>query len=196
MSVGRGIKMVRLKDKYRNEVVPALMKEFKYTNIMAVPKVVKVVVNAGVGEAIQNAKLLDAAADELGAITGQRPIVRRAKKAIAAFKLRKGMPIGVTVTLRGDRMYEFLDRLLNIALPRVRDFRGVSPRSFDGRGNYTLGMRDQLIFPEIDIGKTERVNGMNVTIVTTAKSDEEARFLLASMGMPFVKREERRALAV
>ncbi len=188
--------MARLKDKYKNEVVPALMKEFKYTNIMAVPKVVKVVVNMGVGEAIQNAKLLDTAADELGAVTGQRPIVRRAKKAIAAFKLRKGMPIGVTVTLRGDRMYEFLDRLLNIALPRVRDFRGVSVRSFDGRGNYTLGMRDQLIFPEIDIGKTERVGGMNVTIVTTAKSDEEARFMLASMGMPFVKREERRAMAV
>lgn len=188
--------MARLKDKYKNEVVPALVKEFKYANIMAVPKVVKVVVNMGVGEAIQNAKLLDTAADELGAITGQRPIVRRAKKAIAAFKLRKGMPIGVTVTLRGDRMYEFLDRLMNIALPRVRDFRGVSVRSFDGRGNYTLGMRDQLIFPEIDIGKTERVNGMNVTVVTTAKSDEEARFLLTSLGMPFMKREERRAMAV
>ncbi|RPJ60361.1 MAG: 50S ribosomal protein L5 [Acidobacteria bacterium] len=188
--------MTRLKDKYKNEVVPALIKEFKYTNIMAVPKVVKVVVNMGVGEAIQNAKLLDSAADELGAITGQRPIVRKAKKAIAAFKLRKGMPIGVTVTLRGDRMYEFLDRLMNIALPRVRDFRGVSVRSFDGRGNYTLGMRDQLIFPEIDIGKTERINGMNVTIVTTAESDEEARFLLGTMGMPFVKREERRAMVV
>jgi len=188
--------MARLKDKYKNEVVPALVKEFKYTNIMAVPKVVKVVVNMGVGEAIQNAKLLDTAADELGAITGQRPIVRRAKKAIAAFKLRKGMPIGVTVTLRADRMYEFLDRLMNIALPRVRDFRGVSVRSFDGRGNYTLGMRDQLIFPETDIGKTERINGMNITIVTTAKSDEEARFLLTQMGMPFMKREERRALAV
>lgn len=188
--------MARLKDKYKNEVVPALIKEFKYTNIMAVPKVVKVVVNMGVGEAIQNAKLLDTAADELGAITGQRPIVRRAKKAIAAFKLRKGMPIGVTVTLRGNRMYEFLDRLMNIALPRVRDFRGVSARSFDGRGNYTLGMRDQLIFPEIDIGKTERINGMNVTIVTTAQSDEEARFLLTSLGMPFMKREERRAMVV
>jgi large subunit ribosomal protein L5 len=188
--------MARLKDRYKNDVIPALMKEFKYSNIMAVPRIVKVVVNMGVGEAIQNAKLLDTAADELGAITGQRPIVRRAKKAIAAFKLRKGMPIGVTVTLRGDRMYEFLDRLMNIALPRVRDFRGVSARSFDGRGNYTLGMRDQLIFPEIDIGKTERVNGMNVTIVTTAESDEEARFLLAQMGMPFVKREERRAMVV
>ncbi|MFB3905162.1 MAG: 50S ribosomal protein L5 [Acidobacteriota bacterium] len=188
--------MARLKDKYKNEVVPALIKEFKYKNVMAVPKVFKVVVNMGVGEAIQNAKLLDTAADELGAITGQRPIVRRAKKAIAAFKLRKGMPIGVTVTLRGERMYEFLDRLMNIALPRVRDFRGVSARSFDGRGNYTLGMRDQLIFPEIDIGKTERINGMNVTIVTTAKSDEEARFLLGALGMPFMKREERRAVAV
>jgi len=188
--------MARLKDKYKNEVVPALIKEFKYENVMAVPKIVKVVVNAGVGEAIQNAKLLDTAADELGAITGQRPIVRRAKNAIAAFKLRKGMPIGVTVTLRGDRMYEFLDRLMNIALPRVRDFRGVSARSFDGRGNYTLGMRDQLIFPEIDIGKTERINGMNVTIVTTADSDDEARYLLTQMGMPFMKREERRAVAV
>ncbi|RPI25911.1 MAG: 50S ribosomal protein L5 [Acidobacteria bacterium] len=188
--------MARLKDKYKSEVVPALMKEFKYTNIMAVPKVVKVVLNMGVGEAIANAKLLDTAADELGAITGQKPIVRRARKAIAAFKLRKGMPIGVTVTLRGDRMYEFLDRLMNIALARVRDFRGVSARSFDGRGNYTLGMRDQLIFPEIDIGKTERINGMNITIVTTAESDDEARFLLTTMGMPFTKREERRAVAV
>ncbi len=191
-----GITMARLKDKYRDEVIPALMKEFKYSNIMAVPKIVKIVVNMGVGEAIQNAKLLDVASDELAAITGQKPIVRRAKKAIAAFKLRKGMPVGVTVTLRGDRMYEFLDRLMNIALPRVRDFRGVSPRSFDGRGNYTLGVRDQLIFPEIDIGKTERITGMNITIVTTASSDEEARFLLAALGMPFMKREERRALAV
>jgi large subunit ribosomal protein L5 len=188
--------MARLKDKYRNEVVPALTKEFKYSNIMAVPKIVKVVVNVGVGEAIANVKLLDVASDELGAITGQRPIVRRARKAIAAFKLRKGMPIGATVTLRGDRMYEFLDRLLNVALPRVRDFRGVSPRSFDGRGNYTLGLRDQLIFPEIDIGKAEKVSGMNVTIVTTAATDEEARFLLAAMGMPFMKREERRLVAV
>jgi large subunit ribosomal protein L5 len=188
--------MARMKDKYKNEVMPALTKEFKYSNVMAVPKVVKVVVNVGVGEAIANTKLLDVASDELGAVTGQRPVVRRARKAIAAFKLRKGMPIGASVTLRGERMYEFLDRLLNIALPRVRDFRGVSPRSFDGRGNYTLGLRDQLIFPEIDIGKAERVSGMNVTIVTTAKTDEEARFLLAAMGMPFTKREERRMLAV
>ena len=185
--------MARLKDKYKNEVTPAMLKEFKYGNIMAVPKVVKVVVNVGVGEAIQNTKLLDVAADELAAITGQRPVVRKARKAIAAFKLRQGMPIGATVTLRGDRMYEFLDRLMNIALPRVRDFRGVSLRSFDGRGNYTIGLRDQLIFPEIDIGKTEKISGMNVTVVTTAKTDEEARFLLTALGMPFMKREERRA---
>jgi large subunit ribosomal protein L5 len=185
--------MPRLKDKYKNEVVPAMVKEFKYENLMAVPKIVKVVVNMGVGEAIQNAKILDSAADELAAITGQRPVVRRARKAIAAFKLRQGMPIGITVTLRGDRMFEFLDRLMSIALARVRDFRGVPPRSFDGRGNYTIGLRDQLIFPEIDLGKTERVGGMNITIVTTAKTDEEGRFLLREMGMPFAKREERRA---
>jgi len=188
--------MPRTKDKYKDEVIPALMKEFKYANIMAVPKITKVVINMGVGEAIANAKLLDTASDELGAITGQKAIIRKAKKAIAAFKLRKGMPIGVTVTLRGNRMYEFLDRLMNIALPRVRDFRGVSPKSFDGRGNYTLGLRDQLIFPEIDLGKTERIGGMNVTIVTTAATDEEGRFLLSTLGMPFMKREERRAIAV
>lgn len=172
-----------------------MMRQFKYKNIMAVPRVEKVVINIGLGEAIQNAKLLDAAADELAAITGQKPIITRAKKAIAAFKLRKGMPIGAMVTLRGDRMYEFLDRLLNLALPRVRDFRGVSPRAFDGRGNYTIGLKDQLIFPEIDIGKTERIHGMNVSIVTTAKTDEETRYLLAELGMPFVKREERRVAA-
>lgn len=185
----------RLKEKYKKEVVPSMMRQFKYKNIMAVPRVEKVVINIGLGEAIQNAKLLDAAADELAAITGQKPIITRAKKAIAAFKLRKGMPIGAMVTLRGDRMYEFLDRLLNLALPRVRDFRGVSPRAFDGRGNYTIGLKDQLIFPEIDIGKTERIHGMNVSIVTTAKTDEETRYLLAELGMPFVKREERRVAA-
>ncbi len=187
--------MVRLKAKYRDEVVPAMVKEFNYRNPMAVPRIVKVVVNSGVGEAIQNAKLLDAAADEIAAITGQRPVIRRARKSIAQFKLREGMPIGVKVTLRGDKMFEFLDRLLNIALPRVRDFKGVSPKAFDGRGNYTLGLKDQLIFPEIDLGRAERVNGMNVTVVTTAKTDEEARFLLAGMGMPFAKREERRTAA-
>ncbi len=188
--------MARLKDKYKKEVVPALVKEFGYANPMAVPKIVKTVVNAGVGEAIQNAKILDAVADELAVITGQRPVIRRARRSIAQFKLREGMPIGAKVTLRGDKMFEFLDRLLNIALPRVRDFRGVSPKAFDGRGNYTLGLKDQLIFPEIDLGKTERMTGMNVTIVTTAKSDEEARFLLGALGMPFAKREERRLVNV
>lgn len=183
--------MARLKEKYKKDVVPALVKEFGYGNSMAIPKVSKVVVNVGVGEAIQNIKLLDASSEELAAITGQKPIVKRAKKAIAAFKLRQGMPIGVMVTLRGDRMYEFLDRFLNIALPRVRDFRGVSLRSFDGRGNYTTGLKDQLIFPEIDLGRTDQMRGMNVTIVTTAKSDEEGRFLLAGLGMPFAKRDER-----
>jgi large subunit ribosomal protein L5 len=172
------------------------MKEFKYQNVMAVPKVEKVVMNMGMGEAIQNTKLLEVASDELAAITGQRPVIRRAKKAIAAFKLRQGMPIGVTVRLRGEKMYEFLDRLVSNALPRVRDFRGLSPRSFDGRGNYTLGLKDQFIFPEINLGKTERIQGMNVTIVTTAESDEEGRFLLTQMGMPFAKREERRIVGV
>ena len=179
--------MPRLKEKYKQEVGPALMKEFGYGNVMAVPKVDKVILNMGVGEAVQNIKLLDVSSEELAAITGQKPVVRRARKAIAAFKLRQGMPIGVMVTLRGDRMYEFLDRLLNIALPRVRDFRGVSLRSFDGRGNYTIGLKDQLIFPEIDLGKTDQMRGMNVTIVTTAKRDEEGRFLLAGLGMPFAK---------
>ena len=155
---------------------------------MAVPKLVKININMGLGEAITNAKLLDVASDELGAITGQRPVVTKAKKSIAAFKLRQGMPIGVTVTLRGDRMYEFLDRLVNAALPRVRDFRGVSPRAFDGRGNYTLGLRDQLIFPEIDFGKADKARGMNITIVTTAKSDDEAYELLRHLGMPFAKK--------
>jgi len=175
----------RLRGKYTKEVAPALMKEFGITNIMAVPKIEKVVVNMGVGEATQNAKLLDPAVNELSAITGQKAVVTKAKKSIAAFKVREGMPIGAMVTLRGDRMYEFLDRLINIALPRVRDFRGVSSKSFDGRGNYTLGLKDQLIFPEIDYAKVEKMKGMNITIVTTARNDEQARALLKHMGMPF-----------
>ena len=177
--------MSRLQEKYRGEVVPALMKRFGYKNRMAVPKVAKVVVNIGLGEASQNVKLLDVAAIELGQIAGQRPVITRAKKSIANFKIRKGMPIGCCVTLRGDRMYEFLDRLVNVALPRVRDFRGVSTKSFDGRGNYTLGLRDQLVFPEIDYAKVDKMKGMNVTIVTTAKDDNQARALLKHMGMPF-----------
>ena len=188
--------MARLKEKYKKEVAPALIKEFQYSNVMAVPKVLKVVLNMGMGEAIQNAKLLDIASEELAAITGQKPIIRRARNAIAGFKLRQGMAIGVMVTLRRNRMYEFLDRLVNIALPRVRDFRGVSPRSFDGRGNCSLGLRDQLIFPETDLGKTERTHGMNVTIVTTANTDSEGRFLLNALGMPFAKREESRVAVV
>jgi large subunit ribosomal protein L5 len=182
--------MSRLREFYRSEAVPALTRQFHYKNVMAVPRLVKINVNMGLGEAIANAKVLDTAAEELAAITGQRPVVTKAKKSIANFKLRQGMPIGLTVTLRGDRMYEFLDRLLNIALPRVRDFRGVSTRSFDGRGNYTLGLRDQLIFPEIDYGKADKTRGMNVTIVTTAKSDDEAHALLTLMGMPFARREQ------
>jgi large subunit ribosomal protein L5 len=175
----------RLRERYRKEILPALQKEFSYKNRMAVPRLEKIVVNMGVGEATQNAKLMDAAVAELAQITGQKPIITRAKKSIAAFRLRTGMPIGTCVTLRGDRMYEFLDRLVNIALARVRDFRGVSTRSFDGRGGYTLGLRDQLIFPEISYEKVEKVKGMNVTIVTTAKTDAEARALLARLGMPF-----------
>jgi large subunit ribosomal protein L5 len=182
--------MSRLRELYKTEAVPALMKQFGYTNIMAVPKLVKINVNMGLGEAIANAKVLDVAAEELGAITGQRPVVTKAKKSIAAFKLRQGMPIGVTATLRGVRMYEFLDRLVSIALPRVRDFRGVSPRSFDGRGNYTLGLKDQLVFPEIDYAKADKARGMNVTVVTSARSDEEAYELLRVLGMPFAKREQ------
>ena len=188
--------MARLAEKYKKEMIPALMKEFKYTNVMAVPRLVKIVLNIGLGEAIKEAKQLDVAAGELAAITGQKPIIRKARKAIAAFKLRQGMPIGVMVTLRGDRLYEFLDRLVSIALPRVRDFRGLSPTAFDGKGNYTLGITDQFIFPEMDLGKTERVRGMNITIVTSAKDDEEGRFLLAGMGMPFARAEERGPLAV
>jgi large subunit ribosomal protein L5 len=175
----------RLRDKYKKEVVPALMKEFELKNVMAVPRLEKVVINMGMGEATQNAKVLDPAVAELTQITGQKPIVTKAKKSIAAFKVREGMPIGAMVTLRGDRMYEFLDRLMNVALPRVRDFRGVSTKSFDGRGNYTLGLRDQLIFPEIDYAKVDKQKGMNVTIVTTASSDDQARSLLKAMGMPF-----------
>jgi len=175
----------RLRDKYAKEVAPALLKEFDLKNSMAVPRLEKVVVNMGVGEATQNAKLLDPAVNELTAITGQKAVVTKAKKSIAAFKVREGMPIGTMVTLRGDRMYEFLDRLINIALPRVRDFRGVSSKSFDGRGNYTLGLKDQLIFPEIDYAKVEKLKGMNITIVTTARNDEQARALLKHMGMPF-----------
>jgi large subunit ribosomal protein L5 len=173
---------------YKTEAIPVLAKQFNYKNVMAVPRMVKINVNMGLGEAIANAKVLDVATEELAAITGQRPVITKAKKSIAAFKLRQGMPIGVTVTLRGDRMYEFFDRLVNIALPRVRDFRGVSPRSFDGRGNYTLGLRDQLIFPEIDYGKADKARGMNITIVTTAKSDDEAYELLKVLGMPFAKK--------
>ena len=180
--------MSRLRDLYKTETVPALTKQFDYANIMAVPKLMKINVNMGMGEAIANAKILDVAAEELAAITGQRPIVTKAKKSIAAFKLRQGMPIGLTVTLRGDRMYEFLDRIISVALPRVRDFRGVSDRAFDGRGNYTLGLKDQLIFPEIDYGKVDKARGMNVTVVTSAKSDNEAYELLKALGMPFVKK--------
>jgi large subunit ribosomal protein L5 len=175
----------RLRKKYFEELRPALMKELGLKNTMAVPRLEKVVVNMGVGEATQNAKVLDPAVAELAQITGQKPVVTKAKKSIAAFKVREGMPIGCMVTLRGDRMYEFLDRLLNVALPRVRDFRGVPTKSFDGRGNYTLGLKDQLIFPEIDYSKVEHTKGMNITIVTTAANDEHARALLKSMGMPF-----------
>jgi len=177
--------MTRLKERYDAEVLPALRKEFGYQNVMAVPRITKVVVNMGLGEGTQNAKIVDTGAEELGRITGQRAAVTRAKKSVAQFKVRKHMPIGAMVTLRGDRMYEFLDRLMAIALPRVRDFRGVSPRGFDGRGNYTLGLRDQLIFPEIDYLKVDKARGMNISVITTARTDEEARRLLQLMGMPF-----------
>ena len=175
----------RLREHYSKQVIPALTKEFGYKNVMAVPKVEKVSINIGLGEATQNAKLMDGAVNELGQIAGQKPIVTKAKKSIAAFKLREGMSIGTMVTLRGDRMYEFLDRLMNVALPRVRDFRGVSSKSFDGRGNYTLGVRDQLIFPEIDYNKVEKTKGMNISITTTARTDAEGLALLRQMGMPF-----------
>jgi len=177
--------MARLREKYQKDVVPALRKEFGYSSVMAVPKITKVVVNMGLGEATQNAKIVDTGADELGKITGQKAAVRRAKKSIAQFKVRQGMPIGAMVTLRGERMYEFLDRLMSIALPRVRDFRGVSAKGFDGRGNYTLGLRDQLMFTEIDYLKVDKARGMNVCVVTTAKTDAEARKLLQLLGMPF-----------
>jgi len=175
----------RLRDRYYKDVRPALMKELSIENPMAAPRLEKIIVNMGVGEATQNAKLIDPAAGEVGQITGQKPVVTKARKSIAAFKVREGMPIGVMVTLRGDRMYEFFDRLVNVALPRVRDFRGVPTKSFDGRGNYTLGVRDQLIFPEIDYAKVEKMKGMNITIVTSAGSDDQARALLKHMGMPF-----------
>src|SRR5215216_1361414 len=177
--------MSRLKDKYAKEVVPALSKEFGYKNVMAIPKIQKVVINMGLGEGTSNAKIADTGADELGKITGQKAVIRRATKSIAQFKLREGMPVGAMVTLRGERMYEFLDRLITVALPRVRDFRGVSPKGFDGRGNFTVGLRDQLLFPEIDYMKVDKARGMNVSVVTTAKTDEEARKLLQLMGMPF-----------
>jgi len=177
--------MSRLKDRYSNDVAPALKKEFGYTNVMAIPKIEKIVVNMGLGEATQNAKIVDTGADELGRVTGQKPVITRAKKSIAQFKVRKGMPIGTMVTLRGERMWEFLDRLISVALPRVRDFRGVSPRGFDGRGNYTLGLKDQLLFPEIDYMKVDKARGMNISVVTTAKTDEESRKLLQLLGMPF-----------
>jgi large subunit ribosomal protein L5 len=177
--------MNRLRERYEKEVVPALKKEFGYGNVMAVPKIEKVVVNMGLGEATANVKIIDTGSDELARITGQRPVTRRAKKSIAQFKVRKGQAVGTSVTLRGERMYEFLDRLVSIALPRVRDFRGVSPSGFDGRGNFTLGLKDQLIFREIDYLKVDKSRGMNVSVVTTAKTDQEARKLLQLIGMPF-----------
>ncbi len=177
--------MARLRDKYKNEIAPALAKEFGIENPMAIPKVEKIIVNMGVGEAIANSKVLDIAVEELKSVTGQKPVVTKAKKSIAAFKLRQGMSIGAMVTLRGERMYEFLDRLISVALPRVRDFRGISGKAFDGRGNYTLGVREQLIFPEIDFNKVDKTRGMNISIVTTANSDEQARSLLKALGMPF-----------
>jgi large subunit ribosomal protein L5 len=177
--------MARLKDKYKNEIAGALAKEFDIKNPMAVPRIEKIVVNMGLGEASANAKILDVATDELKAITGQKPVVTKAKKSIAAFKLRQGMSIGTMVTLRGDRMYEFLDRLISVALPRVRDFRGISGKAFDGRGNYTLGVREQLIFPEIDFNKVDKTRGMNISIITTATNDDQARSLLKALGMPF-----------
>ena len=177
----------RLKERYKQEVVPALQKDFNYSNPMQVPTVNKVVVNIGMGEVIQNAKAMDAAVSDLATITGQRPVITRAKRSVATFKLREGMQIGCMVTLRGERMYQFLDKLMNVALPRLRDFHGVSPEAFDGRGNYTLGLREQLVFPEIDYDKIDKVRGMEVSIVTTARTDEEGRRLLTLMGMPFKK---------
>lgn len=177
--------MERLREKYMNEVAGEMMKKFNYKNVMQIPKIEKIVINMGLGEAVANPKIIDAALGDLTIISGQKPVVTRAKKSIAAFKIRTGMPIGTKVTLRGQRMYEFLDKLVNVALPRVRDFRGVSPKSFDGRGNYTLGLKEQLIFPEIEYDKVDKIRGMEVIVVTTAKTDEEARELLKLMGMPF-----------
>ncbi|MCE5172593.1 50S ribosomal protein L5 [Paenibacillus profundus] len=177
----------RLKERYLNEITPALMQKFNYTSVMKVPKVEKVVINMGMGEAVQNSKVLDTAVAELQQIAGQKPVITRAKKSIAGFKLREGMPIGVKVTLRGERMYHFLDKLFNVTLPRVRDFRGISNKAFDGRGNYTLGLKEQIIFPEIEYDKVDKVRGMDIVIVTTANTDEESRELLTQLGMPFVK---------
>ncbi|TCP24174.1 LSU ribosomal protein L5P [Scopulibacillus darangshiensis] len=179
--------MSRFKEKYQNEVVPALLEKFNYSSIMEVPTIEKVVINMGVGDAVQNSKALDSAVEELTAIAGQKPVITRAKKSIAGFKLREGMPIGTKVTLRSGRMYDFLDKLIAVSLPRVRDFRGISKKAFDGRGNYTLGVREQLIFPEIDYDKVSKVRGMDIVIVTTAKTDEEAAELLGLLGMPFAK---------
>lgn len=178
---------VRMKDRYLNEITPALMQKFNYSTVMQVPKIEKVVINMGVGEAVSNSKVLDAAVNDMQLISGQKPVITRAKKSIAGFKLRENMPIGVKVTLRGERMYHFLDKLFNVTLPRVRDFRGVSTKAFDGRGNYTLGLKEQLIFPEIEYDKIDKVRGMDIVIVTTAKTDEESRELLAQLGMPFAK---------
>ncbi|HET6415645.1 MAG TPA: 50S ribosomal protein L5 [Polyangiales bacterium] len=175
----------RLRKKYKDEIIPQLMKEFSFRNVMQVPKLDRVVINMGLGEAVQNAKLIESAVEELTAITGRKPIITRAKKSIATFKLREGMPIGVMVTLRGEQMYDFVDRLISIALPRTRDFKGISPKAFDGRGNYTLGIREQIVFPEINYDKIDRIKGMNVTFVTTAETDEQGRALLKSLGMPF-----------
>jgi len=175
----------RLRKKYKAEIIPQLMKDFSFKNVMQVPKLERIVINMGLGEAVQNAKLIESASEELKAITGRKPIVTRAKKSIATFKLREGMPIGVMVTLRGEQMYDFLDRLVSIALPRTRDFKGISPKAFDGRGNYTLGIREQIVFPEINYDKIDRIKGMNVTLVTTAETDEQGRALLKSLGMPF-----------
>lgn len=177
--------MDRLKEKYLKEVVPAMTEKFGYKNVMQIPKVEKIIINMGVGEAVGNPKVLDSAVADLTLIAGQKPLLTRAKKSLAAWKLRQGMPIGAKVTLRGDRMYKFMDKFMNVALPRVRDFRGVSPKSFDGRGNYSTGLKEQLIFPEIDYDKIDKIRGMNIIIVTTAKTDEEARELLKLMGMPF-----------
>jgi large subunit ribosomal protein L5 len=179
--------MARMKEMYQTELVPQLMKDLQLKNVMEVPRIEKVVINMGLGEAIQNIKVLESAVDELSRLTGQKAVITKAKKSIATFKLREGMPIGCMVTLRRDRAYEFLDRLINVALPRVRDFKGVSSKAFDGRGNYTLGIREQIIFPEIDLDKIDKVKGLNVTIVTTARTDEEGRALLTSLGMPFRK---------